>query len=108
MKLERSTFGQHGPAGFPNQSAIRERLTEDADVCAVEFWASDFDQYAKAVLESVRDTGRCTNNQANVLALECMTAACRRQKADARLRRRTDRETPRALRFTPSASPLPS
>jgi hypothetical protein len=81
MKPERSIFCEHGPAGLP----IRARLTEDADVCAVEFWESDFDQYAKAVLESVRTSGKCTPNQANVLALECMTAACRRQKAAAKL-----------------------
>ena len=81
MKPERSTFAEHAPVGFPNQSAIRERLTRNADVAAVEFWESDFDRYAIDVLNSVRETLRCSDKQANILAKECLLAACRRQRA---------------------------
>jgi hypothetical protein len=90
MKTERSIFGEHGPAGFPNQSAIRERLIEHGDTTAVEPWATDFDAFAAAVLKTVRMTGRCTNNQANVLALECMTAAGPRKRLRRYRRRKTD------------------
>ena len=81
MKPERSIFGQHGPAGFPNMSAIREKLIDNGDMTCVAFWESDFDQYAKSVLNSVRTNGKCTLNQGNLLAMECMNAAGRRQKA---------------------------
>ena len=79
MKPQRSIFGEHGPAGFPNMSAIREKLIDNGDTTCVAFWEPDFDKYAKAVLSTVRTTGKCTENQGNVLAMECMNVAGRRQ-----------------------------
>ena len=78
MTNERSVFAQNGPAGFPNSSEIRTRIQSKADTSAVEFWEKDFGKFAQAVLQTVKTYGKCSENQANVIAKECMLVASRR------------------------------
>jgi len=83
MANERSVFGENGPFGFPNLSAIRERLIGNADASAVEFWQDGFGDFAKAVLATVRKNVQCSPKQAEVIVMECQNVAIRRQKANA-------------------------
>ena len=80
MGKKRDVVGQNG---FPNMSAIRERLIRDSDFSAVDFWQADFSEDAKVILQRVKRTGSCTENDANDLCEECSIVAARRRGQDA-------------------------
>jgi hypothetical protein len=83
MMKKRSVFAENVPGGFPNLSAIRERLIRFSDSSAVEFWRDGFDPFAQAVLESIGRFGKCTQNQGNLIAKECLLVAQRRMNSQA-------------------------